>query len=188
MQPFLTPQQACDLHEALLEWTCGQIVSAGLGPLEIWTTAVANPPVFERCIELGASGLRTQQGGDLGSRMQHALTDGLQRARKVILVGSDCPTIDAAYLQQAVMALDECHCVLGPAQDGGYVLIGVRDPVPDCFGDVAWGTERVYQQTAACLDSAGVPWQALAVLRDIDRPGDLPEWYAVQSGAAVPTR
>lgn len=188
MQPHLSAQQACDLHEALLQWTCTQLVSAGLGPVEIWTSGAAGHRAFDHCIEMGARGLRLQQGSDLGERMHRALGDGLQRARKVILVGSDCPAIDGAYLQEALLALDEFQCVLGPARDGGYVLIGARERVPDCFVGVDWGTERVYQQTVACLQSQGVTWHALHSLPDIDRPEDLPEWEKLQRASAELTR
>jgi glycosyltransferase A (GT-A) superfamily protein (DUF2064 family) len=70
--------------------------------------------------------------------------------------------------------------VLGPARDGGYVLIGVRRVDPRWFEGVTWGTAAVYRQTVARLDASGASWQALAPLADIDRPEDLPLWWAAQ--------
>ncbi|MBA6412001.1 TIGR04282 family arsenosugar biosynthesis glycosyltransferase [Parahaliea sp. F7430] len=183
MQPYLSPQQACDLHEALLEWTCRRVVGAGLAELELWVSGKLDAPVFERCLALGASALRTQQGSDLGQRMQHALADALGRAQKVILIGSDCPAIDRAYLEQAIELLNSKDCVLGPAYDGGYVLIGLTGFVPNCFTAVQWGSEQVYRQTVAHLQAGAVNWGALGSLADIDRPEDLPLWQALHSTA-----
>ena len=118
---------------------------------------------------------------DLGERMYHGLASGLLTHDKVILVGSDCPFIDEAYIEQAVNALDSAPVVLGPAEDGGYVLIGVTRVAWALFRGVSWGTEAVYGQTVAALEGLGWRYVQLAALPDIDRPQDLPLWEAVCS-------
>ena len=101
----------------------------------------------------------------------------------MILVGSDCPGLDRRYLAAAAQALSQVEIVLGPAIDGGYVLIGATEIIPEVFRDIDWGSSAVYQQTVARLKEEGVPWAALSVMRDIDRPQDLPYWEALRRGA-----
>jgi glycosyltransferase A (GT-A) superfamily protein (DUF2064 family) len=98
----------------------------------------------------------------------------------VVLVGSDCPGLDRAYLARAINSLSRAEIVLGPAEDGGYVLIGARNITPEVFRGIEWGTSSVYRQTASRLIGAGVDWQALPTNRDIDRPGDLAYWEAIK--------
>ena len=118
--------------------------------------------------------------------MYAALSAGLDSHARVLLVGSDCPSIDAGYLSAAVNALDTHDVVLGPAVDGGYVLIGARSIARSLFENVDWGTSRVYEQTVARLAAAGLSWTALAALPDVDRPEDLPGWYAMGGGEPSP--
>ena len=112
--------------------------------------------------------------------MARAISSGLQECQVVILVGSDCPAMDTAYLQRARAALDEAPVVLGPAMDGGYVLIGSRVDRPELFQAIPWGTGEVLELTRQRLRAAGMSWQELEPLADIDRPQDLPLWQAIR--------
>jgi rSAM/selenodomain-associated transferase 1 len=135
--------------------------------------------LFRQCEELGVKALTRQVGQDLGERMYNALAEGLERFSKVILVGSDSPQIDRDYLLGAIAALDDSEVVLGPAQDGGYVLIGVRKLDKQWFEGVEWGSATVYAKTLEGFALTSAQWQHLEVLRDIDRPEDLPIWRAI---------
>jgi rSAM/selenodomain-associated transferase 2/rSAM/selenodomain-associated transferase 1 len=127
---------------------------------------------------LGEGALYGDQGsGDLGQRMAIALQQALEAgARRVVLIGSDCPFLTPTLLDQAFEALQHHDLVLGPALDGGYYLIGLRYPCPDLFQSVDWGTERVLDQTRAIAQRLNLRWQELTPLRDLDRPEDLPYW------------
>ena len=119
-----------------------------------------------------------QVEGDLGQRMAAAFEAQLLLAQSVVIVGSDCPFIDGDYLQQAYLALapespPTVPLVVGPATDGGYVLIGLNRPAPALFSGVSWGGERVYQQTCDRASRLGWRWHSLAMQADIDRPDDL---------------
>lgn len=184
MTPHFSPEQACELHCELLQWTSAELVAAGLGRVELAVAGDAGHPLFQRCLDRGVDSLSIQRGRDLGERMHAALTDGLARFRKVVLVGSDCPGIDGAYLAQALAALERADIVLGPAADGGYVLIGVKRVSPEIFSAIPWGSGEVYSETVAALSRIGFSWAKLATLADIDRPEDLPVWRAVQSRKA----
>ena len=126
MMPHLLASEACQLHCDLTLWTCRQLMDSGLGAVELSVAGTIQHPLFEECQAMGLTRLSQQSGSDLGQRMYNALAQGLAHYDNVILVGSDCPAIDAAYLAQAIAALQSAPVVVGPAADGGYVLIGAR--------------------------------------------------------------
>lgn len=185
MLPALRPEQACELHCELTLHTLRTLCASELGGVELCVAGAADHPFFKRCQAAGAVALTTQEGGDLGARMYAALARGLAQARKVILVGSDCPGIDVAYLRAAEAALDAHDVVLGPALDGGYVLIGARALRREWFLDIEWGTASVYAATVGALGRSGSTHAALAPLADIDRPEDL-EWWRSLRGKGPP--
>ena len=125
---------------------------------------------------LGQAPLYRPQGpGDLGARMARALHQALQEGEeRVVLVGTDCPGRDDRLLSRAFKALADHDLVLGPAQDGGYYLVGLSKPAPAVFQGINWGTAEVLAQTLAAARQAGLSPHLLDTLPDIDRPGDLP--------------
>jgi len=110
-----------------------------------------------------------QGDGDLGEKMARVKAPAL-------LIGSDCPGVTAPLLQAAAGALDDRRVVLGPANDGGYYLIGFSEPVPFLFEDMEWSTPRVLPETLARLATHGVGPAILPELADIDTAEDLAEW------------
>jgi len=189
MLPFLSPQQACELHSRMVEHCCSQLCSSGLGSVELWVAGEPQSALFRRCSEQGLAALRTQPEGDLGARMAAIVAHSLARAEAVILVGSDAPAIDKDYLASAVAALRDNVVVLGPAWDGGYVLLGMRRQLPQLFENMPWGSDTVLEMTEqrlhdlqfdrqSDLQSARqlenpLSYQLLRGLPDIDRPEDL---------------
>jgi len=171
---------ACELHRELTLWTCRQLVASALGPVELWVAGDTGDPLFARCCAAGVVRIAAQRGNDLGQRMHDALRDGLSRFRSVILVGSDCPGIDKTYLHKAVTALCQAPVVVGPATDGGYVLIGARSISDVVFTGIPWGGDGVFAATLDALARAGLGWVALPALTDIDRPSDLPVWESLK--------
>jgi hypothetical protein len=176
MQPVLDAAGACELHIALLTHTARQLAGVARCERELWVAGDPAHPALVRAASLGSASVRRQRGAELGERMCHALETALVDAQQVVLVGSDCPGLDDAYVEAAFAALATADVVLGPALDGGYVLIGVRRVDARLFKDVDWGTGAVLAQTLARADALG--WQAalLEPRRDIDRPEDLAAW------------
>jgi len=128
------------------------------------------------CTELAGRyrmALRQQPAGNLGMRMAAALSDALARSGRAVLIGSDCPEYSPQFLTAAFSALDEVDAVLGPAADGGYVLVGLRRMAAGLFADIPWGDERVLTRTRSVLRRLGWTWTELPTLRDLDRPEDL---------------
>jgi hypothetical protein len=176
MLPVLSAEQACELHTELALWTCSTLVRSNLGPVHLAVTGESDHPLFEHCLDMGASAVTRQAGADLGQRMSGAFKQGLAGYPAVLLVGSDCPGIDAGYLRAAREALHRVPVVLGPAEDGGYVLIGMRSFIPRLFDDIPWGTGQVLAVTRERLVELGLEWVELEVRADIDRPEDLALW------------
>ena len=183
MIPQLTPIQACDLHRELVVWTCDQLLEAQLGDVEIAVAGEPFDPLFSRCLTSGVARLSRQRGQDLGQRMHNALRKGLADYANVVLVGSDCPGINADYLRLALQGLREVDVVLGPALDGGYVLIAVKRLDARVFEGIPWGTGEVLRRTENALELTGLSWRTLPPLADVDVPGDLPVWEKFNKAA-----
>jgi hypothetical protein len=119
------------------------------------------------------AGYRAQPAGSLGERMAAAIRLHFHEGfRRVILIGSDCPGIDAQLVSRAFATLDEHDLTIGPARDGGYYLIGLRGPAPRLFRGISWSTDVVLDQTLEQARRLGLRSAILPTLRDIDTAAD----------------
>ena len=119
-------------------------------------------------------GLREQRGRDLGERMRHASERTLEEARSLVLIGADCPVLEAHHVASALRWLERgSDAVLGPAQDGGYVLLGLRRVHGLLFTGLPWGGPRVLDLTRERLRNLGFRWRELEPLWDLDTTEDL---------------
>ncbi len=154
--------------------TAARLAGRGFMRTEFWCTPTPHSPVFAALRFRSPLRFRTQVGDDLGRRIFFALRHGLQQAEFVVIVGTDCPALDRRYLHQACTALRSgAALVIGPALDGGYVLLGSRVAEPQLFRGIPWGGPKVLQTTlqrARRLDHRVVLLDPLA---DIDRAADL---------------
>ena len=116
-----------------------------------------------------------QWGEDIGQRMNHAMTQALDRgAEKVLLMGTDLPAMNQTLVREAFTLLDDHPAVMGPAIDGGYYLVGLRAALPALFADIEWSTSTVYAESCARFRAAGWTWAELPALSDLDTVDDLP--------------
>jgi len=142
--------------------------------VELWVSPDKDHVFFEQYAEP-----RFQQtGADLGAKMSQALRDGLTRYESVILVGTDLPLINMSYIDRAASSLRDHEVVLGPTEDGGYGLVGVKAETPCMFSGIDWGTEKVLSQTCERLNKAGLGYSLLPLIWDVDRPKDLQRYNA----------
>jgi rSAM/selenodomain-associated transferase 1 len=120
-------------------------------------------------------GLAFQQyGDDLGLRMSNALGNALGQHSNAILIGCDCPEYSHEYFDRAFLALEQgADVVLGPAMDGGYVLVGLRRAEQALFHGIEWGSDVVLKQTRERIKTLGLTCYELETLNDIDEPQDL---------------
>ncbi|HEY8613726.1 MAG TPA: TIGR04282 family arsenosugar biosynthesis glycosyltransferase [Roseomonas sp.] len=166
--PALGAEGAAALHRRLTERTLGVLRASGL-PFELRCTG-APPEAFRAW--LGAEVALADQGeGDLGIRMARAAA-----APPAILLGADLPDLAPHHLLAAAAALDGHRAVIGPAEDGGYYLLGLREPMPFLFEPMAWGTDTVFTATMARFAAQSVTPAMLEPLADLDRPEDLIRW------------
>jgi rSAM/selenodomain-associated transferase 1 len=172
--PALGAAGAAALHGRLVERTLGEARLASSARTELWCADPPEHPFYSDCARRFGVDRRAQTGEDLGQRMNAALADALARARVAVLIGTDSPDLDHGDLEAALLRLRRgIPVVLGPATDGGYVLIGLRRPMPGLFEGIDWGTNRVLEQTRRRLREIDSDWMELAPRHDIDRPADL---------------
>lgn len=173
--PALDETLAAALHRQLTERALATALAAELDEVELWCAPATNEAFFASCAKQRGVGLRAQGEGDLGVRMARALECALDDGHSALLIGSDCPALTPEYLREAALALGEGNdAVIGPAEDGGYVLIGLaRGPAAPLFEDIAWGSATVMRQTRTRLAGLNWRWRELATLWDVDRPEDL---------------
>jgi len=143
--------------------------------IEIWLDPDSDPVSVATWSERHDARVHCQQGDGLGARMRHALRSSLARARPALLIGTDVPGYDVAYLARAAAALASHDAVVGPAEDGGYVLIGLARDL-DVFGGVQWSTPQVLEQTRERLALAAASHALLPPLWDVDTHDDYLRW------------
>lgn len=171
--PALGSSGALALFESLLQRQIEVLQQQRFCRSCLWVDGDPGAPVFQ------SSGLPLfrQQGEDLGQRMHHIAGSILKDDDVVILIGSDCPDLDEGYLEYALQAMySGADVVIGPAADGGYVLLGLRQVDPALFAGVEWGSPRVLEQTIARVRSLNLEYLLLHPLSDIDRPEDLRDY------------
>lgn len=171
--PALGAEGAAELHRRLIGRALAEAIAAGIGPVELCCAPDSKHPFFIDCERRFGVALRDQAGEDLGARMHHAFVSGLAGAETALLMGSDIPAMRAHHLQQARRALTGVDAAFIPAEDGGYVLVGLARPQPRLFTGIAWGGDQVMAQTRECAAQAGLRMTELDPLWDLDRPADL---------------
>jgi len=171
--PALGAEGAAELHRRLVERMLAEAIAADVGPVELCCTPDTAHPFFADCARRFGITLQSQDGADLGGRMHHALVRQLAQRPAALLVGSDIPALQARHLRQARQALGEADAVFIPAEDGGYVLVGLSQPQPRLFSDITWGGDEVMAQTRARAAEAGLRIATLDSLWDLDQPSDL---------------
>ena len=162
------------VYRAMLARVTGLLGSADIADWDLWVTSnIFHKDFITNC---NKTNIYIQEGADLGAKMSRTIELTLQRedANAAVVIGTDCPALTADYLQKALDALSSgVDVVLGPAEDGGYVLIGMGQPHPTLFSTIDWGTDRVMAQTLEAIGACGLSYQLLDTLWDVDRPEDL---------------
>lgn len=168
--PALGPDGAAALYAAFLDDTLRTARSVGV-PVVLWAAGDADARELAR--RHPDVPLHTQpEGADLGARMHAALAHGLTTHPRVVLIGSDAPTLPRGHLDAAFRGLESHDTVLGPASDGGYVLVGARGSAPS-FGAARWSTRHALADTLESFSRQGLTTRVLPPWYDVDEPSDL---------------
>ena len=179
-------QAALDVYKQLLEKTLHTVVSSKLSPVELWLDSDNQDIWLQDSINRLAVPVQQQSGIDLGERMASAFEKTLGDADFCVLIGTDCPLLDMSYLSDACAALHSgIEIVIGPAEDGGYVLIGLRNCKPELFASIDWSTSAVMQQTLQTIDDQQWQHKELPVLWDIDRLADWRRWTELPQSKSI---
>jgi hypothetical protein len=165
--PALGADGAAALHRCLTERTLAAVRASGL-PHELRVTGAPTQAFTDW---LGPVAVVDQGDGDLGARLARAGSP-----YPTLFIGADAPDLTAELLLDAAAALGEAGAAIGPAEDGGYWLLGLAAAIPRVFEAIDWSTDRVFAQTRARLAEAGIRPAILPTLADCDRPGDLARW------------
>ncbi|MEC9096347.1 MAG: TIGR04282 family arsenosugar biosynthesis glycosyltransferase, partial [Planctomycetota bacterium] len=130
--------------------------------------------------------ISSQATGDLGDRMETFFQQAVEHQfERTVLIGTDSPTLPATIIEEAFEILTKVDCVIGPATDGGYYLIGCRQQVPPVFDDIDWSSDKVLDQTLKSLQQAGCSYQLLPPWFDIDTIDDLKKLRNAEDGSAL---
>lgn len=166
----LGPEVACDAYRRLVATLLNQL--AELPGVEL---CYSPDDALEEVRPWLREGWRSapQRDGDLGERLRRAFDRTFaEGAERIVVVGSDCPTVIPSDIHAAWNGLHTHDVVLGPAIDGGYWLIGLRRPQPELFRDIPWGESTVLRRTVERARRSGLSLELLREQRDIDTVDD----------------
>jgi uncharacterized protein len=169
--PALGAARAARLQARLIERTVDVACTCDVGPVTVWTTPDETHASFQALHARCHVALARQPNGDLGARMLAALK---APSSPTIVIGTDCPAMMPAHLRMAADVLrNGSDAVVCPAEDGGYVLIGMRKPVAALFAGMSWGTDEVMAETRRRMRCQKILWREPVTLWDVDVPEDL---------------
>jgi hypothetical protein len=166
--PLLGADGAARLQGSLARHTLAVAREAQPATLQLWCAPDATHPFFGECAVRYRCELLSQQGADLGERMANAFAG----VTPLVLIGTDCPALRASHLAAAWDALRSHDAVVAPAEDGGYVLIGLARPQPALFSGMPWGDASIMARTRKRVADAELTCVELETLWDVDRPDD----------------
>lgn len=171
--PRLGAERAVGLHLRMVHHTLATLALARVGQVELWCAADGDLSAFEACRRKLGVPLHMQPEGDLGQRMSTIAQQVLSRAEAVILVGTDTPSMTPGDVVEAQRALAQgSDAVVGPAEDGGYYLIAMKQHASAVFEEIEWGTPAVLMQTRMRL--LALHWRVhdLPLRWDVDTEAD----------------
>lgn len=181
--PALGEAGAAGLAAHMLTSTLEQAQAAGCAEVELCVTPDIADSAWTAWGPPTGVQVASQGDGDLGERLARAAARTFARGLMPLIIGTDCPALDARRLRRAAAALSATDVVLHGTLDGGYALIGLARGGEDVvFTDIDWSTERVFAQTLERIQAARLQLRVGDFLQDIDEPEDLchlpPDWLA----------
>jgi len=171
--PALGAQGAADLARRMLDHTVAQALAADVGPVELCVTPSPSDAQWQPQTRPASVACSDQGNGDLGERMARAVQRVTGAGESILLIGTDCPALDAALLRKAADSLQHFDATLVPTVDGGYVLLGLKRFAAALFQDIQWSTDSVAAETRRRVAGLGWTLQDNPTVHDIDEPDDL---------------
>ncbi len=175
--PDLGVQAATKLQEAFIHQRLHMLQQANLCAVTLMCAPDIHHECFVQCQQQYDVTLQQQTGDDLGERMFNGIEKLLRSYKYCIVIGTDAPALDAAQIASAIKTLREdkgnnSYVVFVPAEDGGYVLIGMDKAHSFLFNNIRWGSDEVMQQSRETLQKNNVNFTELAECWDVDSLND----------------
>jgi uncharacterized protein len=165
------------------------LIQAQLAPVELWVSPDTRHPLFSKLRNTLGVSVFKQPAGDLGQRMHKVFEHTLDTCQTAVLVGSDCPAMTSGYVYRALKVLSSgIDFVFGPAEDGGYVLVGQNHVNPELFDDIPWSTGEVLHVSRQRLLARCQCWAELETLWDIDTVENYRRWQDISRQRALKRR
>lgn len=171
--PELGKSGAAAFAEALIEESVRRAVETWPGAVRLQVWPEIHHPCFERIQQRYGLEVTPQSGDDLGSRMFNALNNAYERGAATAIMGCDVPQCPPETYRTAHAFLGQGRAVIGPSFDGGYYLIGINPPHPECFDRIRWGGSNVFDTTLKRAARAGIDLIVLQQLNDFDTAADI---------------
>lgn len=163
-------RNALRIYEALVQHTKAVIEKLPVHKVLYYSQAIPSHDGFP----ISQYDKEIQRGDDLGERMEHAFRSQFDLgAIRVMIIGSDCAELNQEHIQKAISALETKDVVIGPANDGGYYLLGMNRFIPRVFRDKPWSTENLLLDTILELKENNITYTLLDTLNDVDHEEDL---------------
>jgi rSAM/selenodomain-associated transferase 1 len=177
LQPDLTEDQSAELYTAFLKDLDHNLY--GQNHFDCWYAV--SPENFDSSILAQLIHMDyhfLQEGQDLGERMHNAFQSLSSKGyEKIVLIGSDLPSIAVDIISQAIHGLDSNDCLIGPSKDGGYYLIALSRPRSEIFQNLPWSTSEIFEKTIQILDNNNLTYELLPEFEDIDTLKELISFY-----------
>jgi len=186
--PAIGAEPAARLARRMLLHTLQEARAAAVGPVELCVTPSPSDPGWQGLPPIEGIGWTEQAAGDLGVRMADAARRAWTAGEHVLLIGTDCPQLDAVLLRRAAEHLHESDAVLYPTYDGGYALLGLRRFDPRPFEQIPWSTAEVADRTVERIRELGWSLAVGDTLHDVDEPEDLRWLPSVLSSPGEPEK
>ncbi len=176
-------QAATQLQDDLIHQRLSMLTQANLCTVHLLCSPDVQQDCFVRCKEQYPITLLVQTGADLGMRMLNGIKLALQQYKYCIVIGTDAPALNEVLIEQAIERLKmNAEVVFVPAEDGGYVLVGLQKPYKFLFQDIAWGSAEVMQQSRDKLNENDISFFELDTCWDIDRVEDYRRYLLFNKG------
>jgi len=171
--PDIGVEKATQLQYDLIHHRLSMLTKANLSVVKLMCAPDIQDACFVKCENQYQIDLLTQAGNDLGERMLNAVKSALQDYKYCIVIGTDAPALDEYNIEQAIELLHaDADVVFVPAEDGGYVLLGLQNAHAFLFQEIDWGSASVMQQSRNQLKRNKIPYRELATCWDVDRLED----------------
>jgi rSAM/selenodomain-associated transferase 1 len=172
-------EAALQVYRSLFAVTVKTAAASAADDIFIYVAGTTNHPWVRSLAQQYGATLARQRGSDLGERMYNALAEQLEAEKQSVLIGTDCPVLTADYIDRTfAMLASGSNVVIGPAEDGGYVLVGANQVRREWFSNIDWGTDRVFRQTREQIRKSGGSLAVMETLWDVDRHEDLLRWQS----------